>query len=136
MPLGELAVVRRGLTTGANAFFYLTRDQAARRGVERELLVPALRSPREVSSIGVDVNLLRTQAFVCPAARAGSLPDGAASWIAENQSGRQWFEARRREERAHVIEQVGGDLRALMPFLKPVKIANEDVVGVGTRANG
>jgi ketol-acid reductoisomerase len=60
----------------------------------------------------------------------------AKGWIAENQSGRQWFEARRREERAHVIEQVGGDLRALMPFLKPVKIADEDVVGVGTRSNG
>jgi ketol-acid reductoisomerase len=60
----------------------------------------------------------------------------AKGWIAENQSGRQWFEARRREERAHVIEQVGADLRALMPLLNPVKIANEDVVGVGTSTNG
>ena len=60
----------------------------------------------------------------------------AKGWIAENQSGRQWFEERRRQERAHIIEQVGGDLRALMPFLKPVKIADEEVVGVGTRANG
>jgi ketol-acid reductoisomerase len=60
----------------------------------------------------------------------------ARGWVAENQSGRQWFEARRREERAHVIEQVGGELRALMPFLKPVKIADEEVVGVGARQNG
>jgi ketol-acid reductoisomerase len=60
----------------------------------------------------------------------------AKGWIAENQSGRQWFEERRRQERAHIIETVGGDLRALMPFLKPVKIADEEVVGVGTRANG
>ncbi len=60
----------------------------------------------------------------------------AKGWIDENQSGRQWFEERRREERAHVIEKVGGDLRALMPFLKPVKIADEEVVGVGTRTNG
>ena len=59
----------------------------------------------------------------------------AKGWIAENQSGRQWFEERRRQERAHIIEKVGGDLRALMPFLKPVKIADEEVVGVGTRAN-
>jgi ketol-acid reductoisomerase len=60
----------------------------------------------------------------------------ARGWVAENQSGRQWFEQRRREERAHVIEQVGGELRALMPFLKPVKIADEEVVGVGARQNG
>jgi ketol-acid reductoisomerase len=60
----------------------------------------------------------------------------AKGWIAENQSGRQWFEERRRDERAHIIEKVGADLRALMPFLKPVKIADEEVVGVGARQNG
>ena len=45
----------------------------------------------------------------------------AKGWITENETGRQWFEERRRHERAHVIEKVGADLRALMPFLKPVK---------------
>jgi ketol-acid reductoisomerase len=60
----------------------------------------------------------------------------AAGWIQENASGRQWFDAQRREERAHIIEKVGADLRALMPFLKPVKIADEEVVGVGVRQNG
>ena len=40
----------------------------------------------------------------------------ARGWIEENQTGRHWFEGRRREERAHVIERVGADLRALMPF--------------------
>jgi ketol-acid reductoisomerase len=60
----------------------------------------------------------------------------AKGWIDENAAGRPWFEARRRAERAHLIEKVGGDLRALMPFLKPVKIAEEDVVGVGARQDG
>jgi ketol-acid reductoisomerase len=60
----------------------------------------------------------------------------AKGWIAENQSGRQWFEQQRRGERAHIIEKVGADLRALMPFLRPVKIADEEVVGVGARQNG
>ena len=60
----------------------------------------------------------------------------AKGWIDENKTGRKWFEARRREERAHVIEQVGADLRALMPFLKPVTITNEDAVGAGARQNG
>jgi ketol-acid reductoisomerase len=60
----------------------------------------------------------------------------AAGWIAENAAGRPWFDARRREERAHQIEKVGAELRSLMPFLKPVTITAEEPVGVGTRQNG
>jgi ketol-acid reductoisomerase len=50
----------------------------------------------------------------------------AKGWIQENATGRQWFEQRRREERAHVIEKVGAELRALMPFLKPVTLPAEE----------
>jgi ketol-acid reductoisomerase len=57
----------------------------------------------------------------------------AKGWIDENQTGRRWFEARRKEERAHLIEKVGADLRALMPFLKPVTIAEDEAVGAGAR---
>src|SRR3954468_15404193 len=60
----------------------------------------------------------------------------AETWIAENAAGRPAFEPRRREERAHIIEKVGAELRALMPFLKPVTIAEEEAVGAGTRRNG
>ena len=31
----------------------------------------------------------------------------AAGWIKENETGRQWFEGRRKEERAHQVERVG-----------------------------
>ena len=65
--------------------------------------------------------------------RAGKYAEG---WIAENASGRQWFEQRRREERAHPIEKVGAELRALMPFLKPVNVAEEETVGAGSRQHG
>jgi ketol-acid reductoisomerase len=60
----------------------------------------------------------------------------AQGWIAENAAGRPWFEAKRREERAHMIEQVGGRLRTMMPFLKPVTIAEDEVVGASARQNG
>jgi ketol-acid reductoisomerase len=60
----------------------------------------------------------------------------ARGWIDENATGRKWFENRRREERAHVIEKVGARLRALMPFLHPVTIAEEDVVSAGAPQNG
>jgi ketol-acid reductoisomerase len=46
----------------------------------------------------------------------------ARRWIEENEKGRPWFEAQRTSERTHTIEQVGDKLRAMMPFLEPVRI--------------
>jgi ketol-acid reductoisomerase len=54
----------------------------------------------------------------------------AAAWIKENETGRHWFEDRRKEERAQRIERVGAELRALMPFLKPVSVPELEGVGV------
>jgi ketol-acid reductoisomerase len=44
----------------------------------------------------------------------------AAGWIAENDKGRPWFNQTREAERNQQIEQVGAQLRQMMPFLKPV----------------
>jgi ketol-acid reductoisomerase len=46
----------------------------------------------------------------------------AKGWVAENAAGRPWFNKQREAERDLLIEEVGGRLRALMPFLKPVKV--------------
>lgn len=46
----------------------------------------------------------------------------AESWIEENRQGRPWFNEQRRKEQGHMIEQVGGDLRQMMPFIDPVTI--------------
>jgi ketol-acid reductoisomerase len=46
----------------------------------------------------------------------------AKKWIAENENGRPWFKQTRSSEQDQPIEQVGEKLRALMPFLNPVKI--------------
>ncbi len=46
----------------------------------------------------------------------------ARRWIAENEAGRPWFEAKRQSEREHPIETVGRQLRARMPFLDPVEV--------------
>jgi ketol-acid reductoisomerase len=45
----------------------------------------------------------------------------AKGWIEEDRKGRPWFNATREREQHHRIEEVGARLRALMPFLKPVK---------------
>ena len=48
----------------------------------------------------------------------------ATRWILENQAGRPSFQAMRRSNAQHQIEQVGSELRAMMPWLNspsPVK---------------
>jgi ketol-acid reductoisomerase len=46
----------------------------------------------------------------------------ARKWVAENEAGRPWFNAQRQTEQEQLLEQVGGRLRALMPFLDPVTL--------------
>lgn len=45
----------------------------------------------------------------------------AKDWLLENQVGRPQFNALRRHNREHLIEEVGADLRAMMPWLKDSK---------------
>jgi ketol-acid reductoisomerase len=49
----------------------------------------------------------------------------AKDWIAENETGRKRFMEMRRKEQHLLVEQVGERLRALMPFLNPVKVVTE-----------
>lgn len=49
----------------------------------------------------------------------------ARKWLAENANGRPWFSQQRRIERSHLIEQVGQELRGLMPFLKPRRVPED-----------
>jgi ketol-acid reductoisomerase len=46
----------------------------------------------------------------------------AKNWIQENQTGRPTFNKTRAAEMNHPIEQVGAQLRSMMPFLDPVTI--------------
>jgi ketol-acid reductoisomerase len=59
----------------------------------------------------------------------------AEKWISENAAGRPWFNQRRKEERGSRLEEVGGKLRAMMPFLDPVKVTDQgDVTRVQAEA--
>ncbi len=44
----------------------------------------------------------------------------ATRWILENQAGRPSFQAMRRVNSQHQIEQIGAELRSMMPWLNPV----------------
>lgn len=45
----------------------------------------------------------------------------AKNWLSENQVGRPQFNALRRQNREHLIEEVGAELRSMMPWLKKDK---------------
>ena len=66
VPLGAIAEVRRGMTSGANDVFYLPRVQAAALGLESDLLLPLLRSPRDHAAIAVEPEAATHVALVCP----------------------------------------------------------------------
>lgn len=46
----------------------------------------------------------------------------AKTWIDENKNGRPTFNDTRRREQDHMIERVGAELRAMMPFVNPVVV--------------
>jgi hypothetical protein len=64
--LGSVAQVRRGITTGANGFFFLDEQRAAQWAIEKEFLAPAVRSPRDCSRIWLEPSEgLGWYIFVC-----------------------------------------------------------------------
>jgi ketol-acid reductoisomerase len=53
----------------------------------------------------------------------------AEEWIAENKAGRPKFQALRDAGKAHQIESVGAELRAMMPFISAGKTKVQDASG-------
>jgi ketol-acid reductoisomerase len=52
----------------------------------------------------------------------------AKRWVAENEAGRPVFNKTRAAERSQKLEQVGAQLRAMMPFLDAVEVTAEGEV--------
>ena len=57
----------------------------------------------------------------------GRIEDGtfAKEWIAEDEAGRPQMKARRPKERSHQLEEVGRQLRSMMPFVDPIEAPEE-----------
>jgi ketol-acid reductoisomerase len=53
----------------------------------------------------------------------------AEEWIAENKAGRPNFTKLREAGKAHQIESVGAELRAMMPFISAGKTRVQDASG-------
>ena len=64
--LGDIAEVRRGITTGANEFFYFDNEKIREWGIENEFLIPVIKSPKECKKIRIDNTDLNFNIFICP----------------------------------------------------------------------
>ncbi len=65
VPLKEVAKVRRGFTTGANEFFYLTEEEIKRKGIRRKYFQPILFTLKEIETYIVDRTKLKKRVFIC-----------------------------------------------------------------------
>jgi len=63
--LGSVADIRRGVTTGANDFFYLDEGRINSWGIEEEFLVPAIHSLKEIRRIEDDISESRYKMLRC-----------------------------------------------------------------------
>lgn len=65
VPLKEIADVRRGFTTGANEFFYLTEEKIKQWGIEKEFLQAIIFSLKEVAGYVLNEKRLKYWAIIC-----------------------------------------------------------------------
>jgi type I restriction-modification system DNA methylase subunit len=92
VPLGSIAKVRRGFTTGANEFFYLAEEQIKRRKIERSFWmhkdkkgkwVPnyVMIKPNESSKIKIDPHLLQKRVLFIKKDKGKLLNKNVLSYI-------------------------------------------------------
>ena len=79
--LGDIATVRRGITTGANRFFYLKPETIKQFSIEAKYRRPAMTTPQESRRIAVAPSGLPLQLFMCHADKRNLAGTGALKYI-------------------------------------------------------
>ena len=84
--LGDIATIKRGVTTGANDFFYLKPEVIAWFGIEEEYFAPVMTSPTESRSLLVDPSTLPRKLFLCHKNKTDLVGTGALRYIEWGES--------------------------------------------------
>lgn len=90
--LGSIADVRRGITTGANDFFYLSEEDQDYWQIEEEFLRPVIKSPRECRSIVVKPEDLKYKLFYCHKDKNELRGTNALEYIKWGESDDEWHD--------------------------------------------
>ena len=84
--LGDISTVRRGVTTGANEFFFITHAQIEELGIEQEFCRPVMTSPQESRRLAVRSDDLPLHLFVCRKSIANLQGTAALEYIAYGEA--------------------------------------------------
>jgi hypothetical protein len=84
--LGDIAEVRRGITTGANEFFYVDEEKLKGWEIEKDFLKPVIKSPKECKGILIDSRDLRFTIFMCHKERSDLKGTAALEYIKWGES--------------------------------------------------
>lgn len=79
--LADVADVKFGIKTGANDFFYLTKEAAEEWAIESDFLRPIFKGPRESESIGLDPTNFKFLIFYCNKTRSDLEGTNALKYI-------------------------------------------------------
>jgi type I restriction-modification system DNA methylase subunit len=90
--LGDIADVRRGITTGANEFFYLSEEDQQKWRIEEEFLKPVIKSPRECRSIVVKPEDLKFKLFYCHKDKRDLRGTNALRYIEWGETDDEWLD--------------------------------------------
>ena len=106
---------QRGITTGANDFFYLDKETQDKWQIEEEFLQPIIKSSRECKNIFVDANNLKYKAFICNKPKIEIQNTNALKYI-------EWG------ERNEVTIKGGGDQgKCVVGFNNLTTLKNKDI---------
>jgi len=90
--LGDVAVVKFGIKTGANEFFYLDTEALEKWNIEDEFLIPIFKSSKESFTIQINPSSLSLKLFYCHKAKKDLNETNALKYIL-------WGEAQKFNER-------------------------------------
>lgn len=116
IPLGAIASLKRGITTGANEFFYLDRSALQKWGVEEEYLKPLIKSPRECRRMLVYPEKHHQRVFICQRNREELKGTNALEYILHGEERlihrrpslrgkNRWWELKNIEEATHLWQK-------------------------------
>ncbi len=157
VPLKQIAEVRRGFTTGANEFFYLTEEEIKRRGIEREFWmhqdekgnwIPnyVIKSPRECKSIVVKPEDLKYRVLMIHQDRKDLKGTNVLKYIREGEnkgyderptcaSRQRWYDLGEREPYGFLHPMIHND-RQLIGLNKSGVYVDHNLFEIQTRERG
>lgn len=99
--MGSIAKVNRGITTGANEFFILSKQEASTLKIEREFLKLILITPKESRGVLVSKTLLSNYVFFCTKVKKSLSGTNALKYILDGE--RQKVKIRSGANKGHVV---------------------------------